>query len=147
MNKEQILANALSVLNQQNQPWEVSIEGDSIVARWKWMDATFFAPIEVTNDVKEYKFVVTILDNGKWTEKDYSNEKKANVDFANGKISVGTSSFSGHQVGKSMTIGLGKNNQTGETGIVKFKFETKIVKEPIRQYLTNCGLKKKGLFW
>ena len=34
------------------------------------MDATFFSPNEITNEVKEYSYIVTLTDKGKWTEKD-----------------------------------------------------------------------------
>lgn len=63
--KQSILENIQTDLNQSNQPWEVTIQGDSIVATWKWMDATFFSPNDITNEIKEYKFIVTLLDNYK----------------------------------------------------------------------------------
>lgn len=142
--KEELLQNAQMELNQPNQAWEVSVEGDSIVAYWKWMDATFFAPTEITDEVKEYRFTVTLLDNGKWSEKD--NSKARNINFEKGKISFGTSSFSGHQTEKSFTIGLGKDRLTNETGLIVNKFDTSIVKNAVRNYLTKYGWKKKGLF-
>lgn len=147
MNKQEILQNAPNVLNNKEQPWEIHIEGDSIIGTWKWMDATFFGTSKITDEEKEYKFIVTLNDNGKWIEKDYKKEKETNVDFSNGKISFGTSSFNGNTTQKSFQIGIGRNNQTNETGIVSFKFDTNIIKEPIRNYLKANGYKKKGLFW
>lgn len=145
--KEEVLNGALNVLNSQNNPWEVIIEGDSIIAKWKWMDARFFAPNEITNEVKEYKFVVTLNDKGKWTEKDYTSSQSSNVDLGAKKISFGTSNFSGHTSGKGFAIGLGQNNDSGETGLLKFKYDTSLVKNSVRDYLTSCGYKKKGLFF
>ena len=58
--KEEVLNNALIVLNKPDKPWEVTIANDSIVVKWKWMDATFFAPNEITNEVKEYSYIVTL---------------------------------------------------------------------------------------
>lgn len=144
--KQKVLQDAENMLNKQEQPWSVVVEGDSIIATWKWMDATFFSTAEVTDEEKEYKFIVTLKDNGKWKETDQSQEKTANINMKDGKISFGSSAFIGNSVQKNITIGLGKNNETGETGIIKFKFDTKIMKEPIRQYLINCGWKKAGLF-
>ena len=65
-----------------------------------------------------------------------------------GKVSFGGSSstFIGKTNTKSISFGLGKNNQTGEVGIVGFKVNTTTVKKPIRDYLTACGWKKAGLF-
>ena len=68
--------------------------------------------------------------------------------MSGGKLSFGSSSntFIGKTNQKSIQFGMGKNNQTGQTGIVKAKFNTTSVKQPIRDYLTACGWKKAGLF-
>lgn len=144
--KETVLQDVERVLNKEEEPWNIVVEGDSIIATWKWMDARFFSLGEVTDEEKEYKFIVTLKDNGKWKEIDKTQEKTSNIDIKDGKISFGTSAFAGNSVQKNITIGIGKNKDTGETGIVKFKFDTKIIKEPIRQYLKECGWKKAGLF-
>ena len=144
--KQKVLQDAENILNKQDQPWSVVVEGDSIIATWKWMDATFFSANEVNDKVKEYKFTVTLKDNGKWKEIDETQEKTANVNFKDGKISFGTSSFVGSTTQKNITIGLGRNKDTNETGIIKFKFDTAIIKEPIRKYLESCGWKKAGIF-
>jgi len=144
MDKQSILQNIQNDLNQQNQPWEITIQGDSIIASWKWSDATFFSPTEINDEVKEFKFIVTLLDNCKWSEKDVSVEKNTNIS-GNG-VTFEKSFFSGHQVSKSFTIGFGKDNSTGEVGVVKTKFDTTVIKKSIRDYLTKCGWKKKGFF-
>jgi hypothetical protein len=65
-----------------------------------------------------------------------------------GKMSFGSSSgsFVGKTNTKSIQFGAGKNNQTGEAGIVGFKFNTTDVKKPVRDYLIENGWKKAGLF-
>ena len=40
--KEKVLSDAPKVLNSDNNPWKVTVEGDSIIGTWKWMDARFF---------------------------------------------------------------------------------------------------------
>lgn len=146
--KQTVLANAPGALNKPNQPWEVTIEGDSIVARWKWMDASFFAPHEVNDGIKQFTFTVTLDGKGKYKEIDKTENKSAGVKMSGGKLSLGGSSstFIGKTNQKSIQFGAGKNNQTGETGIVGFKFDTTAVKQPVRDYLTSCGWKKAGLF-
>ena len=57
-----MLITAPGALNKPEQPWEVTVEGDSSVARWKWMDATFFGPGQVTDEAKSYTFIVTLDD-------------------------------------------------------------------------------------
>jgi len=146
--KQQVLFDAPAALNRADQPWEITVEGDSIVARWKWMDAIFFAPELVTEEIKNYTFTVTLGDNGKWKELDRSSEKSKDVEFKGGALSFGmsSSSFKGKKTQKSFSAGLGKDNQTGKVGVVAFKIDTELVKKPVRDYLEHCGWKKAGLF-
>ena len=146
--KEQVLAQAPGALNKPDQPWKATVEGDSIVARWKWMDVTFFAPNEVTDEVRAFTFTVTLDNKGKWRELDKTAGASSSVKTSGGKLSFGISSggFAGRTNQKSFTFGSGQNHQTKETGTIGFKFDTTQVKQPIRDYLTNCGWKKAGLF-
>ena len=148
LDKQSVLTQAPGALNKPDQPWEVTVEGDSIVARWKWMDATFFAPHEVNNATKAFTFIVTLNDKGKWKEIDKTENKLSGIKMNGGKLSFGSSSnsFMGKTNQKSFSFGVGKNNQTGEIGIVGFKFNTTDVKQPIRDWLISCGWKKAGLF-
>lgn len=146
--KQKVLWEAPQALNNPGQPWEAAVEGDSIVARWKWMDATFFAPHEINEQTKAFTFTVTLNNNGKYTETDKSDSKSAGVKAGGGKVGFGSSSstFIGNSSQKSIQFGIGQNNQTGETGLIGFKFDTAAVKTPIREYLAACGWKKAGLF-
>lgn len=65
---------------------------------------------------------------------------------ANGTMKFSKSKFVGKTWQKSTQIGIGKNKQSGETGVIGFKFDTTMVKRPIRGYLLACGWKKAGLF-
>ena len=147
MEKQKVLTDAPGALNRPDQPWEAVIEGDSIVARWKWMDATFFSPMDITNAVKEYSFTVKLNDNGKYVETDKTEQKSMGVGFSGGKVKFGSSSntFMGKTSQKSFQFGIGKNNQTGDVGIIGFKFDTSAVKQPIREYLAACGWENSGL--
>ena len=149
MPKQQLLYEAPAVLNGPGQPWVVTAEGDSIVARWKYMDATFFAPAEVNDETRNYSFTVTLNDNGKYKEVDIVQAKAKSVGMSpGGGLSFGTSSssFKGKTTQKSFTFGVGQNNQTGETGFIGFKFDTTLVKNQIRSYLESRGWKKAGMF-
>ena len=148
IDKQTVLYQAHTALNKPDQPWTAMVDGDSIVARWKWMDATFFAPYEVTDEVRLFTFRVTLTDKGTWKELDTVESKTADVKASGGKLSFGSSSstFKGKTNQKSYQIGFGNNNQTGETGVINVKFNTTLVKQPIRDYLTACGWKKAGLF-
>ena len=148
LDKQAVLAQAPFVLNRPDQPWVVTIEGDSIVARWKWMDAYFFSPQEVTDEVRDYTFTVTLSDKGTYKEHDRTEEKEKSIKMEGGKLSLGTSSnsFMGKTNRKSFEFGIGQDKQSGEVGLVGFKYNTTSVKQPIREYLTSCGWKQAGLF-
>jgi len=145
--KQQVLGYAPTALNRPDQPWYVTVEGDSIVARWKWMDATFFAPHEVSDETRQFTFTVMLSDKGTWKELDKVESKSSGVKMGGGKVGFGSSSssFVGKTNQKSFQFGAGKNNQTGQAGVVGFKFNTTAVKQPIRDYLTYYGWKKAGL--
>lgn len=146
--KQAVLARAAAALNSPDRPWEVKVQGDSILARWKWMDARFFSPQQVNDEVREYIFTATLTDKGTWKESDTTKEKSSSARLEGGKLSFGTStsSFKGKKFGKSVEFGVGKNRETGETGVVGFNFDTSAVKQPVRDYLTARGWKKAGLF-
>lgn len=146
--KEKVLSQAADALNKPDQPWEATVEGDSIVARWKWMDAAFFASNTVTDETRMFTFTVTLDNKGKWKELDKTAKTSSGVKMSGGKIGFGSSSstFAGKTNQKSFQFGIGKNNQTGEIGAIGVTFDTTKVKQPIRDYLTSCGWKKAGLF-
>jgi hypothetical protein len=146
--KAQVLFDAPTYLNHPNLPWFVSIEGDAIVARWKWMDALFFAPHEVTGETREYAYIVTLNDKGKYKEQDRTTEKESAISIENGQINFGASSstFAGKKNEKAFKIGFGANNQNNDVGLVGFKYSTEQIKGPIRAFLESAGYKKAGLF-
>lgn len=148
MNKEEVLSGAEKALNSSENPWEVVVEGDTIIGKWKWMDARFFSLDSVSDEQKEYVFTVTLKDNKKWKEQDTTKEKKSNASFSDGKLSFGTSSssFKGKTTQKTVSFGIGQNKKDGSLGIVKSSLDTSAIKEPIRNYLKQCGWKKAGLF-
>ena len=148
LDREKVLEYAPNALNKADQPWEVTIEGNSIVARWKWMDATFFAPTEINDETRNYSFTVILDNKGKWKEIDQTEQKSTSVSMGGGGLSFGSSksTFKCKTTQKSFQFGLGQDNQTGQVGFIGFKFDTTLVKNAVRGYLTHCGWKKAGLF-
>jgi len=142
--KQTVLSQAPVVLNRPDQPWYVTVEGDSIVARWKWMDATWFALHEVTKEVKEYTFTISLDNKGKYKELDYTQEKAKGISMNKGNLGFGTSmnTFKGSKSQKSFSFGIGQDNQADKVGFISFKFDTNNVKQPMRAYLESCGWKK-----
>lgn len=148
LEKEKVLENATKALNKEDQPWEVTVEGEKIIASWKWMDATFFSAKEVDNEIKSYKCIISFGKDGKYKETDYTSTKSNYVKYQDGKLKIGhsESAFKGKVMQKSFNMGVGKDNKTGNVGIITHKFSTSIIKKAIKEYMEECGWKKAGLF-
>ena len=137
-NKNDVLTNIVKALNNDDNPWQIIIEDGIIVGHWKVMDARFIGFSTITDEQKNYRYEVTLDDEGHWKEKDTIQEKEIVFNPFERKISFNSETWN-----KSITIGFGKNKDTGETGMLKFDFDTERIKEPIRDYLTRCGYTKK----
>ncbi|MBR5239016.1 MAG: hypothetical protein IKW04_00380 [Clostridia bacterium] len=140
MTKEQLFEAALA-LNGDDKKYQITVEGDTIVTRVKWMDATFFSPDAITTEMQEFEYRVRIVSNGKYTELDKSVSKKKSA--GRGGVDMNKSVFVGKQVSFSKTIGVGKDHQTGETGIISNTFYSEEYKAPVRNLLKEFGYKKK----
>lgn len=144
MDKYQVLQGAPLALNRPNQTWMVRIVGDSLVARVLLPDDPYAPPnpFEISDEMRQFTFTVTLSDKGTWKEHDTLEEKSSSVNFSGGNLSFGTSSNKqfGKTSQKSFQFGIGQN---GSGSVV---FDTSTIKEPIREYLKNCGWKKAGLF-
>lgn len=138
-NKKDVLINIVKALNNENNPWQVSVEDDVIVGTWKWMDARFFDYDTITEEQENYRFEVILTDYGKWRENDISESKKLSFNPFSTSFSSELELFSGNSWNKSIKIGFGKNKETEEVGIIKFDFDTNKIKKPIRDYLIRCG--------
>lgn len=141
--KQNILSEITTVLNKDDQPWEIAVEGEKIICRWKWQDTRFFSLVSVTDQQKEYTLTITLKDNGKWSEVDSIATKSSQINA--GGFSTNKTHFKGTTNTKSFEIGFGKNKQTGDTGVVKVQFDTSLIKRQVREYLTQNGWKKAGL--
>ena len=141
--KQQVLADAMNALNRPGQTWMVTVEGDSIVARWIMNGGGTF-----DDGTKDYSFTARLDDKGKWHEQDTDQVKESNVKLTGNGISIGSSknSFKGKTTQKSFEFGAKNNEQTGQTEMGVSVFDTNLVKKPVRDYLTACGWKKAGLF-
>lgn len=148
IDKKKVLDEAPKVLNQEDNPWEVSVEGDKIIGTWKWMDARFLNSLSVSEEQRQYTFVVTLKDNGTWKETNKIEQKSVKIGISNEKISLGMekSFFKGKMVQKSFSFGLGQNKQNGELETAFSFLDTSQIKLAIRDYLKKCGWKKNSLF-
>lgn len=142
---QQVLYGALA-LNGNDKKYIVTVEGNNIITTVKWMDATFFAPNLVTNEMREFKFIATLNNDNTWSELDETEtiQKTAGP----GGLSMRKSFFVGKTYRYSKTIALGKKNGSDKVGLVSGTFSTQEYKKPVSDYLAACGYKKakKGFF-
>ena len=117
------------------------IDEKFIVARWKWMDATYFGGISITNEIKEFATYIKLDSDG--TYRWFDTENAIYSKFSPTEISAGGSSFYGKSWRYNKTIVLGKDNDTNNTGIVKFSLNTKTIHKPIEEWLKNNNYKKR----
>lgn len=145
MTRQEVLDGALA-LNGADKKYTITVEGNTIITQTKWMDAVLFAQDSITDEVRSFKFTVELGDDNTWTELDRSSATRKSA--GPGGFSMGYSSFSGKQISFNKTIAIGKDRNTGETGVVSITFNSEEFKQPVRDYLTACGWKraKKG-FW
>ena len=145
MNIQEVLQGALA-LNGDDKKYSVTVEGDKIITTVKWMDAVFFAPDSVTDEVRQFKFIAKINDNNTWLEIDESKAVKKSAGM--GGLSMNYSSFKGKEISFNKTIGIGKNREDGSVGVIKIEFNSEEYKKPVSEYLASCGYKKtnKGFF-
>ena len=145
MNIQEVLQGALA-LNGDDKKYSVAVEGDKIITTVKWMDAVFFAPDSVTDEVRQFKFIAKLNDNNTWLEIDESKAVKKSAGM--GGLSMNYSSFKGKEISFNKTIGIGKNREDGSVGVIKIEFNSEEYKKPVSEYLASCGYKKtnKGFF-
>ncbi len=140
-----ILSGAL-LLNSDDKKYKITVEGNKIITEVKWMDAVLFTSSSVTEEMKTFKFTVELGDDYTWKELDESKSTSKSVS-KNG-LGVSYSSFKGKEISFNKTVALGKNNETGQTGVMSFTFNSEEYKKPVRDYLEKCGCKKaKQSFW
>jgi len=138
MPKPQALAEAPAVLNRPDVPWQYSVQGDGVVGYWKWMDPGFFDPRSVTQEIREYSFTCTLLDDGTWKESDHVVQRETGVSFGSDGITFGKSTSSSRGSVRMKVYALGP-------GGFRTEFDTDMVKAPLRAYLAQRGwTKKKG---
>lgn len=145
MDKQSVLQGAMS-LNGSDKKYEIKVEDDKIITTVKWMDAVFFGPGTVTDEVKSFKFIAKVNDDGTWLEIDESKSVKKSA--GRGGLSMNHSSFKGKEITFDRTIGFGKNRTDDTIGIIDITFNSQEYKKPVSEYLSSCGYKKtnKGFF-
>ena len=140
MRKEEIFEKALA-LNGDDKKYVITVEDDKIITRVKWMDANFFGPDFVTEEIKTFEYIVKIHDNGKYSE--ISKKSETSKELSADGLSYKKKIFRGKEFTFDKTIGIGKDNLTDSVGVVETTFNSEEYKKPVRELLESNGYKKK----
>ena len=135
--------------NSKDLPYKLEIvpskedNEEYIVAKWKWMDATYFNGIKVTNEIKEFVTYVKLRKDGTYTWFDSKNESESSIGITGTNISSNV--FYGKSWEYKKVIVLGKDNQINKSGLVSFELKTSSIHKPIEEWLNNNGYKKRTM--
>jgi len=143
---EQTLA-GVGQLNRPGQPFAYWVEGNSIVGRWLWQDQTLFNPMSVTDEVRTFAFTCELQQDGTYKEHITEVQRETSLTTGDGTIglSFGGNSFHGIGTHREFRAGMGRDNQTGQVGLVTASMNSELVKKPLRDYLAYYGWQpKKG---
>ena len=148
---EQIIS-AINQLNLPERPFSYSVQGNKIVAEWKYLDAIWAAPLAANNVEKTFKLVVTLDElTHTYTSQDTQTSKSSGFSLlTNGTISFGgeMGGFKGHKIGKEMGFGLGHAKQPQSSVSIggmtySYSFDTSEIKKPLFELLEKSGWTKK----
>jgi len=150
------LLTEVPALNDPKQPYTYAVDDDTIVGTWNIVNAKYLdlAGAKVGKIDKNYKITITF------------DEKKDRFDFVENKVdssaSAGITPDGNLQIGgeksflkgkstqKEFSFSFGdvnKNKDGNISPILSYKFETKMIKDPLFDFLKKNGWKvKSGLF-
>jgi hypothetical protein len=149
----QLLA-AVPAINDPNEPFTYSVEGDRIVGAWDIVKATTLYPtaLELRHVDEDYRLTVE-LDAAKGTydviENRTSTTGSADIDGDTLKLRGEKQFFSGKSASKQFNVSFGgitKKDDEITVAPLVYTFETSRIKEPLFAFLEQHGWKRKKGF-
>jgi hypothetical protein len=139
---------AVPALNNPAEPFEYTVEGDTIVGRWDIVRATSLYPDRLEHLDKDYSITVE-LDQEKQTFDFTERYAETAGDVDGDGASASKSMFIGKSSKKEFSFSFGGVNKTDE-GVsmdpVAYSFETSRIKEPLFAFLEQHGWQRKKGF-
>ena len=119
-------------------PFVCTIQQGCLIVQLNWKDNTYFNMQGLTREACSYRHIVKIKPDGKFVTVDvFVNDYTA---VGMGGLRISRSAFAGKQIRFTKEIALGRNNQTGQVGVITNEFSTKWIQEPVKNYFLNLGL-------
>ena len=118
-------------------PFICTIEQGMLIIQADWKDTTFINGPGLTREQKSYRHIVRLKPNGKFATLDVYVENYESVGL--GGLTIGRREFAGKSVRINWEAQIGKDNQTGKTGLIVNKFSSRSIQVPVKEYFSNLG--------
>jgi hypothetical protein len=150
----QLLTEVASI-NDPKQPYSYAVDGQTIVGTWNIVNARYLDLVGAKVGKIDKSYSITVKFDEKKNKFDFVETKvdsSGGVGIApDGDVSIGAekSFFKGKSSSKEFSFTFGDVNKTkaGISPILSYKFETKMIKDPLFDFLKKIGWKpKSGLF-
>ncbi len=132
---------AINYFSTSHPEWICTVEQGVLVIQLNWQNATYFNGMGLTHASRVYRHIVKIFPDGKWMATDVTVNNDSCVGL--GGIRISESAFSGKQWSYQAEKVLGHDNQTGQNGILTYKFNTADIQVPVKEYFNSLGFKYK----
>ena len=116
-----------------------TIEQGMLVIQANWKDTTYINGPGLTREQRSYRHIVRIKPNGKYATLDVYVDDYQSVGL--GGLVIRRDAFSGKAVTFNWEAQIGKNNQTGEKGLIVNRFSSRDIQAPVKEYFNNLGFK------
>ena len=141
------LRTALLALNRDTSPWQVrdgAAEGCDLVAEWKIVDARWYEIFAKASLKKVFKVLMKLDPTGgevRAVDQEFTVEWRAGVP----SLSASVEAFRGQKVEMSFGTAYGFKEDLGLGKIYEYRFNTKEIKDPLQQVVTQSGWGWKGV--
>lgn len=141
MTINELLNSAVNDLKVNDEPWDIFIENNSIIAKINWKNTTNFSFTGITKEMENFEYRINLFDNYKYTEFFKTNSTNANLNPTS--VSATHSSFYGIVLRDYDSIEFGINHNTKEKGIITTHFSTDEIRNKMRTYVEERGYRLK----
>ena len=138
---------ALLALNRDSSPWQVrdgAAENCDLVAEWKIVDARWYEIFAKASLSKVFKVLMKIDEQKgevRAVDQEFTVEWRAGVP----NLSASAEAFRGQKVEMSFGTAYGFKEDLGLGKIYEYRLNTKEIKEPLQDVVTNSGYAWKGV--
>lgn len=146
LENEQIISiyeNARNYFVSIHPEWLCTIEEDILIIQLNWQNSTFFNGRGLSHFDRTYRHIIKVFPDGKFMTTDLNVTDETAVGV--GIINISQQVFSGKSWNYHYEKEFGRDNNTGEVGILTYKFNTSDIQKPVKEYFKSIGLQYKAI--